>query len=74
MQHPQPYAQSHPPTRIPARTRHRTLLSAVSAGVLAAAGLVSLSATPAEAATARQVEALDRGVVSVHTDSGNLVS
>ncbi|WSW98273.1 rhamnogalacturonan lyase [Streptomyces sp. NBC_00989] len=27
----------------------------------------------AEAATARQVEALDRGVVSVHTDSGNLV-
>nr|WP_218893042.1 rhamnogalacturonan lyase [Streptomyces sp. Ag109_G2-15] len=28
----------------------------------------------AEAATARQVEKLDRGVVSVHTDSGNLVS
>ncbi|MBK3575777.1 rhamnogalacturonan lyase, partial [Streptomyces sp. MBT65] len=28
----------------------------------------------AEAATARQVEALDRGVVSVHTDTGNLVS
>ncbi|WUV71037.1 rhamnogalacturonan lyase [Streptomyces sp. NBC_01478] len=27
----------------------------------------------AQAATARQVEALDRGVVSVHTDSGNLV-
>ncbi|WTE48790.1 rhamnogalacturonan lyase [Streptomyces sp. NBC_01622] len=30
--------------------------------------------TTAQAATARQVEALDRGVVSVHTDSGNLVS
>ncbi len=70
MQHPQPHAQPHPPTR----TRRRTLLSAVTAGVLAAAGLVSLSAAPAEAATARQVEALDRGVVSVHTDSGNLVS
>ncbi|WUP95537.1 rhamnogalacturonan lyase [Streptomyces sp. NBC_00252] len=40
-----------------------------------AAGLTTLTTgTPAEAATARQVEALDRGVVSVHTDSGNLVS
>ncbi|MER5526364.1 rhamnogalacturonan lyase [Streptomyces sp. NPDC002677] len=38
------------------------------------AGLTALSAGPAEAATARQVEALDRGVVSVHTDAGNLVS
>ncbi|MDV9171468.1 rhamnogalacturonan lyase [Streptomyces sp. W16] len=43
----------------------------------AAAALVLAGLTTggtAEAATARQVEALDRGVVSVHTDSGNLVS
>ncbi|MEW1891788.1 rhamnogalacturonan lyase [Streptomyces sp. IBSBF 3010] len=54
-------------------TRTRTLLGAVTAGILAAAGLVVTGHT-SHAATARQVEALDRGVVSVHTDSGNLVS
>ncbi|MFC9701310.1 rhamnogalacturonan lyase [Streptomyces sp. NPDC056943] len=32
------------------------------------------SAATASAATARQAERLDRGVVSVHTDTGNLVS
>ncbi|MEU9344254.1 rhamnogalacturonan lyase [Streptomyces sp. NPDC048278] len=41
---------------------------------LIAACLTALSTTTAAAATARQVEALDRGVVSVHTDTGNLVS
>ncbi|WP_443042343.1 rhamnogalacturonan lyase [Streptomyces sp. B21-101] len=38
-----------------------------------ALGLTRGGAAPT-AATARQVEALDRGVVSVHTDRGNLVS
>ncbi|MFF5138274.1 hypothetical protein ACFY6U_00740 [Streptomyces sp. NPDC013157] len=41
---------------------------------LIAAGLTALSSTSAAAATARRVEALDRGVVSVHTDAWNLVS
>jgi hypothetical protein len=52
------------------------LLSAATAvAALVGAGLTtSLGADTAEAATARQVEKLDRGVVSVHTDSGNLVS
>lgn len=56
--------------------RRRALLSAVTtATALVAAGLTAMTATgTAEAATARQVEKLDRGVVSVHTDSGNLVS
>ncbi|WP_458246475.1 rhamnogalacturonan lyase [Streptomyces sp. MAI_2237] len=64
MQHPHPH-----------RRRRRALLPAVTAtAALAAAGLTALSPTPAEAATARQVEKLDRGLVSVHTDSGNLVS
>ncbi|MEV7394394.1 rhamnogalacturonan lyase [Streptomyces sp. NPDC091215] len=45
-----------------------------TAAALVGAGLTALSAGPAAAATARQVEALDRGVVSVHTDAGNLVS
>ncbi len=55
--------------------RRRVLLSALTAtAALLAAGLISLSPGTAAAATARQVEKLDRGVVSVHTDSGNLVS
>ncbi|MEU9454988.1 rhamnogalacturonan lyase [Streptomyces sp. NPDC048277] len=45
-----------------------------TAAALVGAGLTALSAGTAQAATARQVEALDRGVVSVHTDAGNLVS
>jgi hypothetical protein len=49
------------------------------AGVLAAAFALAASALTvlpqtAEAATARQVERLDRGLTSVHTSSGNLVS
>ena len=53
--------------------RTRALLGSLMAGLLAAAGLVAAGQT-SHAATARQAEALDRGVVSVHTDSGNLVS
>ncbi|MEV6177899.1 rhamnogalacturonan lyase [Streptomyces sp. NPDC052015] len=67
MQHP------HPPTH---RRRRRTaaLAAAAAATVLAGAGLTTLTTDTAEAATARQVEKLDRGVVSVYTGSGNLVS
>lgn len=54
-------------------TRTRTLLGALTAGLLATAGLV-VSGQTSQAATVRQAEALDRGVVSVHTDSGNLIS
>lgn len=54
-------------------TRTRTLLGAVAAGLLAAAGLV-VSGQTSQAATVRQAESLDRGVVSVHTDAGNLIS
>ncbi|MER5756875.1 rhamnogalacturonan lyase [Streptomyces sp. NPDC002088] len=46
----------------------------IAVAALVGAGLTTLVTDTAEAATARQVEALDRGVVSVHTDSGNLVS
>ncbi|AYL38812.1 rhamnogalacturonan lyase [Streptomyces fungicidicus] len=56
------------------RRRRVVLPAALAAAALAAAGLTALSQTPAEAATARQVEKLDRGVVSVYTGSGNLVS
>ncbi|MFJ3776986.1 rhamnogalacturonan lyase [Streptomyces sp. NPDC090075] len=60
----------------PHRRRRSAALSALTAAAaLIAAGLTALTTTtPAEAATARQAEALDRGVVSVHTDAGNLVS
>jgi hypothetical protein len=55
--------------------RRRALLSALTAAAaLVAAGLTALTIGTAEAATAHQVEKLDRGVVSVHTDSGNLIS
>ncbi|MER7726803.1 rhamnogalacturonan lyase [Streptomyces sp. NPDC096323] len=67
-------APEHP--RSPRRrrtTRTRTLLGAVTAGLVAAAGLVVTGQT-SQAATVRQAEALDRGVVSVHTDAGNLIS
>ncbi|WP_406413921.1 rhamnogalacturonan lyase [Streptomyces halstedii] len=53
--------------------RRHALVGSLTAGVLAATGLVALGPT-SQAATARQAEKLDRGVVSVHTDSGNLVS
>ncbi|MEV5437607.1 rhamnogalacturonan lyase [Streptomyces sp. NPDC052682] len=44
-----------------------------AAATLAVAALTGLPQT-AQAATARQVERLDRGLTSVHTSSGNLVS
>ncbi|MER7486971.1 rhamnogalacturonan lyase [Streptomyces sp. NPDC126497] len=55
------------------RRRRAVLPAALAVAALAGAGLTALSDAPAEAATARQVEKLDRGVVSVHTGSGNLV-
>ncbi|MFE1023891.1 rhamnogalacturonan lyase [Streptomyces sp. NPDC058818] len=55
--------------------RHRVVLPALAAAaVLTGTSLTALTPDTAEAATARQVEALDRGVVSVHTGDGNLVS
>ncbi|WP_373569242.1 rhamnogalacturonan lyase [Streptomyces sp. FXY-T5] len=60
----------------PWRTPHRTgsrFLGCVSAAALAVSALVALPQS-AHAATARQVEKLDRGLTSVHTSSGNLVS
>ncbi|MFE9904944.1 rhamnogalacturonan lyase [Streptomyces achromogenes] len=66
---------AHPPAPTPRRsrsTRHR-LTVGLFAAVLAATALAGLPRT-AHAATARQVERLDRGLTSVHTSSGNLVS
>ncbi|MFE1201416.1 rhamnogalacturonan lyase [Streptomyces sp. NPDC058762] len=68
----------HPHTRPHAPHPHRrprfALAAALTAAGLLGAGLTTLAPDTAEAATARQVEALDRGVVSVHTGDGNLVS
>ncbi|WP_425827670.1 rhamnogalacturonan lyase [Streptomyces fractus] len=58
----------------PHRRRRRLLLAATTAAALAATGLTLLPGDDASAATARQAERLDRGLVSVHTDAGNLVS
>ena len=60
------------PWRPPHRTGSR-FLGCVSAAALAVSALVALPQS-AHAATARQVEKLDRGLTSVHTSSGNLVS
>ncbi|WP_411757801.1 rhamnogalacturonan lyase [Streptomyces venezuelae] len=51
----------------------RRLATALVAGAMTCAALTATTGT-ASAATARQVERLDRGVVSVHTGTGNLVS
>ncbi|MFI2037931.1 rhamnogalacturonan lyase [Streptomyces bottropensis] len=58
----------------PHRHHRRRAARSLVTVALVAAGLTTFTGPPAEAATARQVEALDRGVVSVHVDSGNLVS
>ncbi|MFJ9175238.1 rhamnogalacturonan lyase [Streptomyces sp. NPDC102360] len=58
----------------PHRRRRRLLLAATTAAALAGTGLTLLPGGDASAATARQAEKLDRGLVSVHTDAGNLVS
>ncbi|WP_442810059.1 rhamnogalacturonan lyase [Streptomyces sp. W16] len=72
--HPHPYAHSYTQPLPPhhPRGRRAVLTALTAAAALVLAGLTT--GGTAEAATARQVEALDRGVVSVHTDSGNLVS
>ncbi|MFF3846297.1 rhamnogalacturonan lyase [Streptomyces sp. NPDC002328] len=78
MQHPRPEQPlTHPPKTPPAHRRRRrfaALAGASAVTVLVGAGISALSTDTAEAATARQVEKLDRGVVSVYTGSGNLVS
>ncbi|CAL9291589.1 rhamnogalacturonan lyase [Streptomyces sp. SudanB182_2057] len=66
---------AHPPAPTPRRsrnTRHR-LTVGLTAAALAATALAGLPGT-AHAVTARQVERLDRGLTSVHTSGGNLVS
>lgn len=60
--------------QLPHRHRRRRALRSLVTVALVAAGLTTFTGPPAEAATARQVEDLDRGLVSVHVDSGNLVS
>ncbi|WP_435303851.1 rhamnogalacturonan lyase [Streptomyces phaeoluteigriseus] len=79
MQHPHPQtptpAQNRPGPPAHRRRRRTAVLAAtIAVTALAGAGLTALSTDSAEAATARQVEKLDRGVVSVYTGSGNLVS
>ncbi|MGW7645680.1 rhamnogalacturonan lyase [Streptomyces bobili] len=85
MQHPHPHSPTPESAPAPAqnrpgppahRRRRRTAVLAATVAVtaLVGAGLTTLATDSAEAATARQVEKLDRGVVSVHTDSGNLIS
>ncbi|MBC9728343.1 rhamnogalacturonan lyase [Streptomyces sp. TRM68367] len=56
------------------RRRGVILTSLLATATLTGAGLTTLGTDTADAATARQVEGLDRGVVSVHTGSGNLIS
>ncbi|MYW62664.1 rhamnogalacturonan lyase [Streptomyces sp. SID8379] len=58
----------------PHRRRRRLLLATAAAAALAVTGITFLPGDDASAATARQAEKLDRGLVSVHTDAGNLVS
>ncbi|MFD5254644.1 rhamnogalacturonan lyase [Streptomyces bobili] len=62
-----------PPWRIPRRSSKRLFGGLAAATALALSALTGLPQT-AHAATARQVERLDRGLTSVHTGSGNLVS
>ncbi|AVV45534.1 hypothetical protein C6376_33420 [Streptomyces sp. P3] len=82
-----PRTEQPSPSRPRGPRRRRTVLTALAcAAVLVGAGPTApgTGASPAleltrggvasPAAAARQVEALDRGVVSVHTDSGNLIS
>ncbi|AIR96728.1 rhamnogalacturonan lyase [Streptomyces glaucescens] len=65
---------AHPRTTPRGRTARGRLIGGVTAAAaLAVSTLVGLPPT-ADAATARQVERLDRGLTSVHTGSGNLVS
>ncbi|MGV9619332.1 rhamnogalacturonan lyase [Streptomyces tendae] len=72
MRHPRTGSRT-PRTPRTHRRRPLALAAALAAAGLVGAGLTTLAPDTAEAATARQVEALDRGVVSVHTGDGNLV-
>ncbi|MFI7295530.1 rhamnogalacturonan lyase [Streptomyces sp. NPDC050121] len=62
-----------PPRRFQRRSSKRLFRGLTSATALVLSALTGLPQT-AHAATARQVERLDRGLTSVHTGSGNLVS
>ena len=65
---------AHPRTTPRVRKARSRLIGGVTAAAaLAVSTLVGLPHT-ANAATAKQVERLDRGLTSVHTSSGNLVS
>ncbi|WP_019062871.1 rhamnogalacturonan lyase [Streptomyces prunicolor] len=72
MSHPHPHVHPHVHPPHHPRRRRAVLSALTAAAALVLAGLTT--GGTAQAATARQVEALDRGVVSVHTDTGNLVS
>ncbi|WP_373921812.1 rhamnogalacturonan lyase [Streptomyces sp. T12] len=61
------------PWRFQRRSSNRLFAGLTAATALALSALTGLPQT-AHAATARQVERLDRGLTSVHTGSGNLVS
>jgi hypothetical protein len=63
----------HPHPHRHRRRRCAVLSALATTAALLGAGIDALAPATAEAATARQAEALDRGVVSVHTGSGNLV-
>ncbi|WP_445035006.1 rhamnogalacturonan lyase [Streptomyces hayashii] len=62
-----------PPRRVQRQSGKRRFRGLTAATALALSALGGLPQT-AHAATARQVERLDRGLTSVHTGSGNLVS
>ncbi|MFI1509859.1 rhamnogalacturonan lyase [Streptomyces sp. NPDC020597] len=62
-----------PPPRCQRRPSKRLFCGLTAATALALCALTGVPQT-AHAATARQVERLDRGLTSVHTGSGNLVS
>jgi rhamnogalacturonan endolyase len=62
-----------PPRRCQRRSSKRLFRGLTAATALALSALTGVPQT-AHAATARQVERLDRGLISVHTGSGNLVS
>jgi rhamnogalacturonan endolyase len=62
-----------PPRRYQRRSSKRLFRGLTAATALALSALTGVPQT-AHAATARQVERLDRGLTSVHTGSGNLVS
>ncbi|MFF7644865.1 rhamnogalacturonan lyase [Streptomyces canus] len=62
-----------PPRRFQRRSSNRLFRGLTAATALALSALTGLPQT-AHAATARQVERLDRGLTSVHNGSGNLVS